>query len=462
MILKMKTLMFEDGMKARAIRGTALSIFGFGSAQFIRLASNLILTRLLFPEAFGLMALVQVVVIGLENFSDMGIHPLILQSKNGEKTAFLNTAWTIQIIRGVFLWILACLITAPVANFYGQAELLTILPVLALTTVLSGFRSTKYSLASRHLILGRITMLELMGQVIGTTIMILIAWWLRSVWALVIGSLIGVFFNVMLTHLLLPGPRNRLCWDKPTAWEVFHFGKFIFVSTVAGYLLQQGDRLVLGKYVSLEELAIFTIAYMFGSLSLMLNAQVNARVMLALYKQRPPLDSDSNFRQIGRARFLLISAFIGFAALIAFVGEPLIKLLYDPRYYGAGPMLVLLSLSFIPTLIFDGYKNILLANGNSRDFTTFTVLAAFLRIILLVVLIRELSILGAILAPFAVELLLYPLLVYFVRPYRGWYPWQDMLFLTIGVVIITVVLWSNAVVLSLLAEVLGHLVGIST
>ena len=137
-------------------------------------------------------------------------------------------------------------------------------------------------------------------------------------------------------------------------------------------------------------------------------------------------------------------------------------LLYDPRYYGAGPMLVLLSLSFIPTLIFDGYKNIMLANGNSRDFTTFTVLSALLRIILLVVLIRELSILGAILAPFMVELLLYPLLVYFVRPYRGWYPWQDMLFLAIGVVIITVVLWSNAAVLSLLTDVLGHLVGTST
>lgn len=449
-LLKVKAMLAEDGMKARAIRGTALSLFGFGSAQVIRLGSNLILTRLLFPEAFGLMALLQVVVIGLENFSDMGIHQLILHSRNGEKTEFLNTAWTIQIIRGVFLWVLACLIAAPIAEFYGQEELLQILPVLALTTVISGFRSTKYSLASRHLILGRITMMELVGQVVGTAIMILFALWLRSVWALVIGSLIGVFLNVLLSHLLLPGPRNRLGWHKPTAWEVFHFGKFIFISTVAGYLVQQGDRLVLGKFVSLEGLAIFTIAYMFGSLSLMLNAQFNSRVMLALYKQRPPLESDSNFLQIGRARFLLVSGSIGVAAMIAFLGELLITLLYDPRYHGAGPMLVLLSLSFIPTLIFDGYKSLLLANGNSRDFTTFSVLSAVLRIVLLIVLIRELSIIGAILAPFVVELLLYPLLVVFVRPYRGWYPGQDMLFVAIGALIMAAVFWSNAAALSLL------------
>ena len=63
----------------------------------------MILTRILFPEAFGLMALVTVVLVASANFSDVGITPAILKDKRGHDPVFLNTAWTIQIGRGVIL-----------------------------------------------------------------------------------------------------------------------------------------------------------------------------------------------------------------------------------------------------------------------------------------------------------------------------------------------------------------------
>lgn len=430
----------EDGMKARAIRGTALSVLGFGGSQLIRLISNLILTRILFPEAFGLMALVQIVVIGLENFSDMGIHPAVIQSKHGEKQRFLDSAWTMQIVRGGVLWLIACAIAAPVARFYEQDALIQMIPVLAFTTVLSGFRSTNYSLASRRLTLGRLTAIELIGQISGTVILILLALWLKSVWALVIGSLIGVAIHTILTHVILEGERNRFAWDKPSVLEIFHFGKFIFISTIAGYLVNQGDRLILGKYVSLEDLAIFTIAYLFGSLPLTLNIQVNSRVLIPLYKQRPPVESDNNFRQIRRARFLLLGGFVMISAVVALIGDPLITFLYDPRYHAAGPMLVLLSLSIMPAVLLDGYKGILLANGNSRDFTIIIVASAVVKTALLVVLIQNYGIVGAIMAPYLSEIVTYPLLVYFIRGYRGWHPALDILFLALSFVIMALAL----------------------
>ena len=54
---RLATTFFGDGFQARALRGTALTIFGFGSQNVLRLAGNLVLTRILFPDAFGLMAL---------------------------------------------------------------------------------------------------------------------------------------------------------------------------------------------------------------------------------------------------------------------------------------------------------------------------------------------------------------------------------------------------------------------
>ncbi|MEM9433527.1 MAG: oligosaccharide flippase family protein [Pseudomonadota bacterium] len=441
MASKFQKVLRGDGMKARTLRGTALSVLGFGGSQFIRLASNLVLTRLLFPEVFGLMALIQVFIVGLGMFSDMSINQAIIQSKRGEEPAFLNTGWTIQIIRGLVLWILACLLAAPVAEFYGQESIKEILPIVALSTIIGGFKSTKMPLANRNLLLGRYTFVELGGQIIGTIVMILAAWSLRSVWALVIGSLTIFSFTTIFSHLLLPGPRNRVQWDKPAFWEYFHFGKFLFFSTIAGFFVQQGDRLVLGKFVSLEDLAVFTIAFLFGNLALTLNYQINQRILLPLYRKRPPADSDNNYKQIARVRFGLVTGFLSVTALLAFGGELLIEILYDSRYYAAGPLLVLLSLSIMPSLVGNGYKQILLANGNSRDFMTLTAFSAVTRISLLVILIPQFGIVGAILAPFLVDLMSYPLIVHFSRRYRGWYPGMDIGLLVLCTGIAALALW---------------------
>ena len=98
-----------SSITSRFFFGSAWVVFGHVASQGIRLAANLILTRLLFPEAFGLMALVNIFLQGLEMFTVLGIGPSIIQNRRGDDPAFLNTAWTIQVIRGFVLWILTIL-----------------------------------------------------------------------------------------------------------------------------------------------------------------------------------------------------------------------------------------------------------------------------------------------------------------------------------------------------------------
>jgi len=88
----------------RVMRGAAFTSGGFVLSQGMRFASNLILARLLFPEAFGLMAL----MTGLTMLSDTGVPQSIMQNKRGEDPDFLNTAWTLNLMRGVVLWLIAC------------------------------------------------------------------------------------------------------------------------------------------------------------------------------------------------------------------------------------------------------------------------------------------------------------------------------------------------------------------
>ena len=113
----------SQGMFARALRGSALTAGSYAVAQVLRLASNLVLTRLLFPEAFGVMALVSVVLVGLAMFSDMGVGPAISQSPRGDEAAFLNSAYTLNVARGAVLWLLTCALAWPAAAFYQAPDL---------------------------------------------------------------------------------------------------------------------------------------------------------------------------------------------------------------------------------------------------------------------------------------------------------------------------------------------------
>lgn len=149
---------------ARAIRSSIWTTAAFVAGQAIRLGGNLVLTRLLFPEAFGLMALVAVIMQGLTNFSDTGVLQSIMQHRRAEDRRFLDTAFTIQAIRGVLLWLAACLLAWPLSLLFGAPQLTAILPVAGLSLILLGLNPMRIALAHRNLLLGRVAGLELAAQ----------------------------------------------------------------------------------------------------------------------------------------------------------------------------------------------------------------------------------------------------------------------------------------------------------
>ena len=94
-------------LKRRVVSSLAWSLTGFGTQQVLRFAFNLILTRLLLPDAFGLMALIDLFILGLYMFSDVGLGLSIVRSHRGDDPHYLNVAWSVQIVRGLVLWLAA-------------------------------------------------------------------------------------------------------------------------------------------------------------------------------------------------------------------------------------------------------------------------------------------------------------------------------------------------------------------
>lgn len=420
-----------------------MTLISFGGSNFLRLASNLILTRLLFPEAFGLMALVQVFMSGLQMFSDLGIRASVIQSDRGDDPDFLNTAWTVQIVRGFVLFAASCLIAFPAASFYEEEMLLQLLPIVGLNSIIMGFSTTNSITANRHLMLGRLTVLELVSQATGIAVMITLAYFFPTVWVLVVGGLVGSLVKVVSYHFALPGITNRLRLDRSALHELIHFGKYIFLSTLAGFVATHGDRALLGKFVSLSELAVYNIAYFLGSVPYMLTRTVVDRVVFPLYKNKPPAESADNRRKIFRARFLLTGSMFLFCSIFVIGGDAIIQLLYDERYHLAGPILVLMSITFLPSIIVISYASVLLANGESRSFAVLVICGATIRITLIYFGLVHYGLVGVILATGLSSFVLYPLQVFLIYKHRGWDPLHDAVFLAVSIALSVLGVWYN-------------------
>jgi len=326
------------------LRGSVWTIAAYAAGQALRLCSNLVLTRLLFPEVFGLMALANVFLYGLHMLSDVGIATSVIQNRRGDEPPFLHTAWTLQVVRGASLSLVAILIAWPASRFYHEPRLLTVLPALGLTAAIGGFHSIGLVMLRRHMQIGRLTVLDLTTQVVGMVVTILAAWRWPSVWALVLGSLVSELTRLLLSHRLLPDLRPRFAWERDAVAEIRTFGKWIFLSSALFFLAGQADRLYLGRLGGMTVIGIYSIAMLFAESILNLVINLTHGVLYPALSQVAREDVARLRAAYYRARLLLDAISLPALGVLAMAGAELIHLLYDQRYASAGWILRLLAL----------------------------------------------------------------------------------------------------------------------
>jgi len=329
-------------LKILALKASFWTLGGNGAAQLLRLGSNLVLTRLLFPKAFGLMVVVNACVQGLQLFSDVGLRPSIVQHRRGDDQAFLDTAWTLQVVRGALLWIVSILVAWPVARFCEKPEATLLIPVVGLTALFSGFNSTKLLTCDRHLSLGRTTLITLGSSILGVLVMIVWALLAPSVWCLVGGGLMTSAARAVLSHVAIPGPGNRFRWEGEAGRDLITFGRWVFLSTLTTFLALQLDRLLFARMIPAELLGVYSVGLMISRLPPEVLGGLGSSVAMPAYSRLREREGGIA-RVYGRVRLLLLllgGAGISFMILL---GPAVIRVLYDQRYQAAGWILQLLA-----------------------------------------------------------------------------------------------------------------------
>ncbi|MBR0836972.1 oligosaccharide flippase family protein [Bradyrhizobium manausense] len=341
-------------MKERVFRAGFWSASGFALNLVIRFGSSLLMTRLLLPEMFGLMSLATTFIVGLSMFSDLGLRQFVVQSARGSDPAYLNTAWSIQIVRGAVL----CMLTLglgivflvaqrwsllPANSVYASPDLPAILGALSLTSFVTGFTSTRLLEANRSLALGLVTRNEVAAQLFGLLVMVIWVSIDRSVWALVAGNLGSNFCRVVLSHFWLPGVRNRWYWNEAAAREILGLGKWIFLASILGFLVNSGDQLLLAGLVDSKTLGLYVIAALYVSSTEAILAKLMNDVSLPTFSEIVRERRRDLKRNYYRFHLLLAAVSYTSSGFLIMFGPSMIHILYDKRYAAAGAMVAALA-----------------------------------------------------------------------------------------------------------------------
>ncbi|SIO46357.1 Membrane protein involved in the export of O-antigen and teichoic acid [Bradyrhizobium erythrophlei] len=354
-------------LRQRALRAGAWTVASYGVELSTRLLTNLVMTRLLFPEAFGVVAAATALIVGLQLLSDFGVRAVIIRSTHGDDPKFLQSAWTFQCSRGVLLWLIltaVCAVlnlqavrsTLPPETVFANDYFPSVACVLGITLALGGCESTAIPLNIRQLNFRPIVLLDLTARIIPVPLMIALAYLYPNVWSIVAGALAGGIMRAALSHAIIPGPRMRFAWHQEHINEIVAFGKWVNLSSIATFISSQSDVLLLGLWLPGPLLGIYfiakTLSEAIGNFLERLNSSMTLSVLGEIVR-RNPNDLRDRYYQFRLPIELVAASSAGF---LFSAGDLIVNILYDHRYAEAGIMLRILSFGLLlyPSLLIRG------------------------------------------------------------------------------------------------------------
>lgn len=348
----------SGALRSQITKSAKLSSLNFASNVGLRLISTVVLTRLLAPEIYGVFAIVLAYIFLLEMFSDVGLRSLILTREGEVSDEFLCTCWTVSILRGVLIALVSCLIALVIAWLQGQgrfdpesAYAAPVLPwaivVIGAATLLFCFESPMRFMREREMAFGAVTAVDLSRNIMTLIVMVVLAYYLRSVWALVIGQAMRSVLHVGLSFAVFRGPALRFHLERESLGVLIDRGKWVLSQSALTALSQSADRILLGFVMNSAAFGLYYIARQLVDLLPQFLNTVNGAMILQVFT-RLQQSTAAQFRRNYYRYRLVVDALAGLGAGGLIVLAPLlVEVIFDDRYQGVAPIMQVIVLAIL-------------------------------------------------------------------------------------------------------------------
>ncbi len=271
--------------------------------------SAIIVTRLLMPSDYGLMALAASVIALSKSTTDTGFESALIQNQDRPED-FLNTTWTFELTRHLILFFVIFLVAPLLASFFKEPRTVEVIRVISLSLVFQGLRNIGVVYFRKNLDFHKQFVLEIVPLVIYIGVVIPLAFSLRNVWALVWANLANSAAACLISYIMHPY-RPRLEFEIKKAKQLFGFGKWILGSAIMKMIRQQGTTIFIGKFLGMPILGFYNRAEAFSNRLFLQVSQVIWKVGYPAYSQL----------QLDHARFK--RAYLQTLQLLTFIGIPM-------------------------------------------------------------------------------------------------------------------------------------------
>jgi O-antigen/teichoic acid export membrane protein len=233
---------------------------------------TIILAHLLAPADFGVFGLTVLALSALDTLSQTGFDEALIQTRE-DPGVYLNTVWTVHIVRGAVVALVLAIAAPWLASFFNEPAATGIFRLVGLSVFLNGLTNPGVVLFRRDLDFRRQAFLLAGGSVTELVVAVGIALVVPSAWALAFGMIARSIGRATLSYRIHPF-RPRLAFDFARFHELYRFGRVVLLQGIVIFLVTQGDDAFVGKLLGAAALAFYQMAYRFSNLAATEIAQV--------------------------------------------------------------------------------------------------------------------------------------------------------------------------------------------
>ena len=380
-------------LKNRSARGAIWLGGANGFEQGFRFLRNMILTRLIAPEAFGVMAIILAVNKIFESFTEVGIKQAIIQNPSGEDETYLNGAWWLAFLRGGILYSLGYIGAPALAAFYEDPQLIPLVRVAFLSVFFRGIISPRAYVAIKRMKYLKWISINHLGGIIGIITTVILAFYLRNVWALVIGFALQSIVRCILSFIVCPFLPG-FTFNKEHTHALIKYITGILGLPILTFIFMRIDVFVIGKLCSKYDLGLYSMALTLAYIPQQIIASLISEIVLPAFSK-----IQEDYERLNRYLTIItrMIAMVGFPLLflMSLYGKEILYIVYGPEYAAVAIPFALIATTALLTLCSTPIAGLYFAIGKPGLHRYFTLIRAVLILIIIYPLVYYYGLIGA-------------------------------------------------------------------
>ncbi len=351
------------------------------SIRVLSFVKWVIVARTLGPVEFGLFGVASVSLSFLETITETGTFVFLIQKKNKYKK-YLNSALIISIIRGVFISFLIATFSSLIFSFFNMEGSKNIMLLVAIIPLLRGFINPSIIKYEIGLKFENELILRVFLYVIDVLVSIYIAYKYRIAESLVVGIIIAVVIELLISWILII-PRPQLKTDFKQIKYIIKRGKWITLTGILNYLFHNLDDVAVGKLLGMYSLGIYQLSYKIAALPIYEISDIFGKVTLPVYTG---IASDKDRLKkafIKTTVTITVISTVVYTLLVIFT-ERIVVLFLSEKWYDAVGIIKILAVFGIIRSISGSVTPVLYAL-KKQEFVVKYIFAGFFALLLLIV-----------------------------------------------------------------------------